>query len=119
MSKASDLGVNGIRPAWEHNSIETGSASAIMRRYFVHEEWGDPVAANAWFEQTWHSEYDFSERLRALVCDYSNGRRADLRLSGRGSYVLVRGHIPASAAGARSAETSSGSGPQDRQSGDV
>lgn len=50
-----------------------GQAGDIMRRYYVSDDWGDPVEAVGWF-----AEYG-DGGLIALVADYANGERVELR----------------------------------------
>jgi hypothetical protein len=77
---------SGYRPValpkrFEATSISIGGdgqAADVMRRYSIPETWGDPVDAVAFFD-------DDSGELKALVADYANGKRAELRLNACGS----------------------------------
>lgn len=58
-----------------------GQAGAILRRYGVPEAYGDPTEAVGYFDG------DEDQILRAIVADYANGRRAELRIN-RGAYRM-------------------------------
>lgn len=64
----------GIKPEWDHASLSRDDARWAMRRHNGRDE--TPIDAVAWF--------DDDGRLRRLVADYSDGRRADLRINARG-----------------------------------
>lgn len=68
----------GIRKEWEHTSMEETGAGRVMRKYGAPEDWGDPIDSVGWFED------NHENRLRVLVADYANGRRATLRIRKRG-----------------------------------
>lgn len=64
----------GIRKDWDHTSVSNDDAHMVLRRHGGRDE--RPVDAVAW--------WDDDGQLRRLIADYSDGRRADLRVNGRG-----------------------------------
>ena len=76
---------SGYRPARLPKRFEAttiiisgdGQAAEVMRRKCVPAEWGDPIDAVAFWD-------DDSGDLKAMTCDYPNGRRAEVRIKRRG-----------------------------------
>jgi hypothetical protein len=70
----------GLNPALDRLSMAIdgeGQAGDILRRFAIPGGWGLPVAAVGFF--------DDDGRLQALVADYPNGRRAEVRVRAKKS----------------------------------
>lgn len=63
----------GVKPEWDHTSLDRDDAQNSLYKYGGRNE--KPVEAVAWFED--------SGALRRLVADYADGRRSDLRIGKR------------------------------------
>lgn len=64
--------IRGARSDWEITSMDRRSTGRALRNRGVPEDWGDPIEAVAWFA------FDGAE-AKAVVADYSNGRRVEFR----------------------------------------
>lgn len=65
----------GIRRAWDHNSMTVESTGLLLRKYHVGTAWGNPVEAEAWFDE--------NDRLKVCRAIYANGKFVTLKLRSR------------------------------------
>lgn len=73
--------VLGLRKEWEHNTMTTDSTGELMRRNYADPAWGDPVEAEAWF--------DDDGNLKVCRAVYSNGGLAILKQKSRALHMSI------------------------------
>jgi len=71
----------GIRKDWERDTMTTDSTGVLMRKNYADPAWGDPIEAEAWFD-----DYGNLKVCRAV---YANGSLAVLKQKARGLSMSI------------------------------